>query len=45
MKITVVKIEDLTTIIAGLVREGIHFSCEAADDSASMWIVTCTGGY
>lgn len=34
--------DDLTAIVAGLVREGLTFECRKA---RGLWIVTLTGGY
>ncbi len=41
-KIKVKRIEELTAVIAGLVREGILFVCEEGE---GCWVIRCTGGY
>lgn len=42
MTITADSIEDLTSIVAGLVEKGLTFE---ARSTSSGWVITLTGGY
>lgn len=45
MTITTYDTDEMVAIAAGLVKEGLTFTCRRSPSDANAWVFTLTGGY